>query len=353
LIFGGAVTVEFWRFGGTPVPATSVGDLARRFEAQGWDGLVVGQDIGILPDSYLFLAFAAAATTRLKVGTGVSVPLRNTMDVANTIAVLYAVTGGRSVISFGRGDGGFAQIGRKPMTVTAFETYLAQVQAYLRKEDVDLDGFRSTMRSVYEIDPSLDGRKPLIDVSATGPKMIDLAARHADSITFAVGANLDRLRDCIKLARDARTAAGLDPGTLRIGCHIPAAVATDGVSVAAARDIIRGAVLRHTRFSAFHGNVLEGVSDEDREAVLRSFEVTRDHSRNMPKRADFSVASVLPDDFVDRFAIVGDPQQCADRFRAVMSLGVDRILVLTRVPTTDRKEGNAARLADTVLSQLA
>jgi 5,10-methylenetetrahydromethanopterin reductase len=73
----------------------------------------------------------------------------------------------------------------------------------------------------------------------------------------------------------------------------------------------------------------------------------------MPKKADFSVASALPDDFVDRFAVVGDPQECADRFREVMNLGVDRILVLTRVPTTDREEGNAARLADTVLSQLS
>jgi len=344
---------EFWRFGGTPVPVTEVATIARRFEAQGWDGLVVGQDIGILPDSYLFLALAAAATTRLKVGTAVSVPLRNTMDVANTIAVLHAVSGGRSVVSFGRGDGGFAQIGRKPLSVAAFETYVRQVQSYLRKEDVDLDGFPSAMRAVYEIDPSLDGAKPPIDVSATGPKMIDLAARHAAVAPFAVGPTPGRLRACTKLARDARVAAGLDPGSLSIGCHIPAAVATGGVSVAEARDIIRGAVLRHTRFSAFDGTVLEGVSEQDREAVLRSFEITRDHSRNMPKKADFSVASVLPDDFVDRFAIVGDPQQCADRFREVMSLGVDRILVLTRVPTTDREEANAARLADTVLSQLA
>jgi 5,10-methylenetetrahydromethanopterin reductase len=344
---------EFWRFGGSPVPTTEAGNIARRLEAQGWDGLAVGQDIGILPDSYLYLAIAAAATTKLKVGTAVSVPLRNTMDVANTIAVLYALSGGRSVVSFGRGDGGFAQIGRKPLSVPAFETYISQVQRYLRKEDVDLDGFSSSMRAVYETDPSLDGAKPPVDVSATGPKMIDLAARHADSITFAVGANIDRLRDCIKLARDARAASGRDPSSLSIGCHIPAAVATGRVSVAEAREIIRGAVLRHTRFSAFDGQVLAGVSEQDREAVLRSFEITRDHARHMPKRADFSVASVLPDDFVDRFAIVGDPQRCADRFREIMSLGVDRILVLTRVPTTDREEGNTARLADTVLSQLA
>jgi hypothetical protein len=56
------------------------------------------------------------------------------MDVANTIAVLYATSGGRPVVSFGRGDGGFAQIGRKPMTVAAFETYVTEMQSYLRKQ---------------------------------------------------------------------------------------------------------------------------------------------------------------------------------------------------------------------------
>src|SRR5260370_8941748 len=246
----------------------------------------------------------------------------------------------------------FPEHGREPLSVAASETYVRQVQSYLRKEDVDLDGFPSAIRAVYEIDPSLDGARPPIDVSATGPKMIDLAARHADGVTFGVGGNLDRLRACNKLARDARVAAGLDPGSLSIGCHIPAAVATGGVSVAEARDIIRGAVLRHTRFSAFDGTVLEGVSEQDREAVLRSFEITRDHSRNMPKKADFSVASVLPDDFVDPFAIVGDPPQCADRFLEVMSLGVDRILVLTRGPTTDREEANPARPAAPAPSHL-
>jgi 5,10-methylenetetrahydromethanopterin reductase len=140
---------------------------------------------------------------------------------------------------------------------------------------------------------------------------------------------------------------------LQIGCHIPAAVATDGVDRAQAREIVREAVLRHTRFSAFDGTVMAGVSDHDRDAVLRSFEVTRVHGRHIPKKADFSLASVLPDEFVDRFAIIGDPQECADRFREVMELGVDRIAVLTRVPTTDREEANAAHLADTVLSQLA
>ena len=71
-----------------------------------------------------------------------------------------------------------------------------------------------------------------------------------------------------------------------------------------ARDVVRGAVLRHARFSAFEGELLDDVSLADREGVRTAFDVTRDHERDVPKRADFSVASALPDDFVDRFAIV-------------------------------------------------
>jgi 5,10-methylenetetrahydromethanopterin reductase len=83
----------------------NVADYARRFEELGWDGLMVGQDLGVGPDAYVFLAFAAAATTRLKVGTGVSIPVRHAMDLANTIASLWAITRGRSHIGLGRETG--------------------------------------------------------------------------------------------------------------------------------------------------------------------------------------------------------------------------------------------------------
>jgi 5,10-methylenetetrahydromethanopterin reductase len=93
----GGRPVEFWRFGGTPQPATQMGRIARRFEELGWDGMVVGEDHGVLPDPYVTLSLAAATTTRLKLGTGVSVPIRHPFLAANAIATLHAVSGGRTL----------------------------------------------------------------------------------------------------------------------------------------------------------------------------------------------------------------------------------------------------------------
>src|SRR6266511_6156009 len=96
---------EFWRMGATPVPSADIGRFAREFEASGWDGLAVGEAHGLLPDPYAVLAAAATATTALRLGTAVAVPLRDPLLAASAMATLHGVSGGRTAFSIGRGDG--------------------------------------------------------------------------------------------------------------------------------------------------------------------------------------------------------------------------------------------------------
>jgi 5,10-methylenetetrahydromethanopterin reductase len=240
-----------------------------------------------------------------------------------------------------------AQLGREPVLVDDFSTYVMQVKAYIHGHVVDRDGFPSTLMALLETDPSLAVGPPPIDISATGPRMVDFAAQIADGITFAVGADPVRLAALVTRVREVRREAGLSLDGLRLGCYVPAAVAPSG-NIGKARDIIRGAVLRHARFSAFRGEPLDDVAVRDRDAIRVAFEVTSDDKRGIPKRADFSVADALPDDFVDRFAIVGDPARCAERFDEIIATGIDRLVVISRVPPTDPGEDNAARLAQEV-----
>ena len=271
------MSVEFWRMGATPVPVAEIGRFAREFEDAGWDGLAVGEAHGLIPDPYAVLAAAAEATTTLRVGTSVAVPLRHPLLAASAMATLHAISGGRASFSIGRGDGAVKVLQQKPMPVGRFETYLSRLQGFLRREDVEIDGVVSSMARLDDIDPSIGIPKPLIDVAATGPRTIEVAVKTADGVSFSVGADVERLRNSIELVRDACRAFDRDVDTLRLGSYIQVAVTNGDTS---GREAIRGLVVTHARFSGFEAKPASDVAEaehtryqqavETMEAVYRS-----------------------------------------------------------------------------------
>src|SRR5215217_6755487 len=215
---------EFWRMGATPVPVTEIGHVAREMEEDGWDGLAVGEAHGLLPDPYVALGLAADATTTLKVGTAVAVPLRHPMLAAGAMATVQGVAGGRASFSLGRGDGAMKVLQREAMPVRRFEAYLRQLLGFLRGGEVEVDGAVSSMARLGTIVPSLNIPPPPVNVAATDPRMISLAARYADGVSFAFGADVDRLAQGIEAVRRACAAHGRDPAELTLGCYVQVAV---------------------------------------------------------------------------------------------------------------------------------
>jgi 5,10-methylenetetrahydromethanopterin reductase len=352
------VNAEFWRMGATPVPSTEIGLFARRFEEWGWDGLAVGEAHGLLPDPYVVLGLAAAATTTLKVGTAVAVPLRSPLLAADAMATIQALSGGRAAFSLGRGDGAMKVLRRGPLRVREFDEYVRALQAYLRREDVESDGIVSSMSRIDDFDPSLALSPPPVNIAATGPRTIEVAARWADGVSFSVGADVPRLRNVIGLAREACRSAGRDPDTLAIGCYVQVAV-TDGEGDAA-REAIRGLVVTHARFSGFEARPVGDVGTAEhgryRDAVERMEAVYRDPHGGVarteggrPGEIDFYPRNAAADDLIDQFAIAGSAAYCAERLQEIADLGVSRIYVGTRAVGVDLDERNAERIGREVL----
>jgi 5,10-methylenetetrahydromethanopterin reductase len=355
------MSAEFWRMGATPVPSTEIGRFARRFEEWGWDGMAVGEAHGLLPDPYVVLGLAAAATTTLKVGTAVAVPLRSPLLAADAMATVQALSEGRAAFSLGRGDGAMKVLQRGPLRVHEFDEYVRVLQAYLRREDVESEGIVSSMSRIDDFDPSLDVAPPSVNVAATGPRTIEVAARWADGVSFSVGADVPRLRNVIGLAREACRAAGRDPETLAIGCYVQVAV-TDGGDDGA-REAIRGLVVTHARFSGFEarptGDV--GAIDHDRyrHAVERMETVYHDPRGGVtrteggrPGEIDFYPRDAGADELIDQFAIAGTATYCAERLREIVQLGVSRVYIGTRAVGVDLEEKNAERIGREVLPLL-
>ena len=344
--------------GATPVPSTEIGRFARDFEEAGWDGLAVGEAHGLLPDPYVVLAAAAATTTTLRIGSAVAVPLRHPLLAADAMATVHALSGGRASFSLGRGDGAMKVLRRGPMRVAEFEEYVQRLQAYLRREDVDLDGIPTSMSRMDDFDPSLAAAPPTLNIAATGPKTIEIAARWADGVSFSVGADVERLASSIALAHDACRTVGRDPASLRLGCYVQVAVTDEDDDTA--REAIRGLVVTHARFSGFEARPTGDVSSTDhaqyRHAVETMEAVYRDTRGGVavveggrPGEIDFYPRTAGADDLIDQFAIAGAPEYCAARLREIAALGIERVYVGTRAVGVDLDERNALRVGREVL----
>ncbi|HSM58591.1 MAG TPA: TIGR03619 family F420-dependent LLM class oxidoreductase [Candidatus Sulfomarinibacteraceae bacterium] len=83
--------------------------LARAAEGAGWEALFVWDHLGFAwgapsGDPWVILAAVAQATERLKVGTGVTpLPRRRPQVLANTVATLDLLSGGRAILGVGLG----------------------------------------------------------------------------------------------------------------------------------------------------------------------------------------------------------------------------------------------------------
>jgi 5,10-methylenetetrahydromethanopterin reductase len=357
------MAIEFWRMGATPVPVTEIDRLAREMEDDGWDGLAVGEAHGLLPDPYVALTLAARTTTALGVGTAVAVPLRHPMLAADAMATVQGVSGGRASFSLARGDGAMKVLQRKPMPVAQFEAYVRQVQGFLRGDEVEMDGAVASMARLGTIDPSLDLPKPPVNVAATGPRMIAMAARHADGVSFAVGADVERLAQCRDLALDTCRAAGREPGDLALGCYVQMAVCDGEADHARARDVIRGLVMTHSRFSGFEGTALPEVSGDDHRPIQRSLDAMEGVLRSSgggtarttggaPGELDFYPSDAVDEAFIDRFGIVGSAEHCAERLQAILDVGITKVYVGTRGVGIDLEESNTRRIGREVLPLL-
>lgn len=317
---------EFWqiRF---PIPGMTQA-LAREAEENGWDGFVFADTQNLSGDPYTGLSLAAKATERLKLGIGVTNPVtRHPAVTASAIMTVQVESDGRAELGIGRGDSSLGYLGRDPAPVSHLERYLQQVQGYLRGQAVDLDGFASRLQWLE----AAGQPKVPVHVAATGPRVIALAARHAERIMFAVGAELDRLRWAVALARTKRQEQGQDPYGVALGAYVNVVVHPDA---AAARASTRGTIGMFAHFSGMRGAATELLRPDDR-VVVERFASGYDMAHHGHNAA--AHASYLTDEFIERFAVIGPPERCVARLQALVDLGLDRFIIVGPSPDGDPK----------------
>jgi 5,10-methylenetetrahydromethanopterin reductase len=211
------------------------------------------------------------------------------------------------------------------------------VHTYLNGGTVDQRGHASRLRWLDRVT-----QPPVpVDIAASGPKVITFAARAVERVTFAVGADPERMAWALDLARTAMAEAGRSPASVSFGAYVNVGCHPDR-SVAC--DLIRGGIAAFAHFSAMPGSTGAGLDERD-QAVVAEVGRRYDSNQHLMNSADHT--SVLDDAFVERFAVVGDEATCASRLRELADLGLERFVItgptLDADPTEARVAGRLVR----------
>lgn len=328
---------DFWQLT-FPMPGQSESH-AIAAENNGWDGLFFADTQCLSGDIYSAMCLAAKATTTLKVGTAVTNPVtRHAAVTASAIATVQVESNGRAVLGIGRGDSSLGLLGQKPAPAVRLADYVEQLQGYLRGGPVDLDGFAS---HISWINGSGQPKVP-VDVASTGPQVIALAARFAERITFAMGADPVRIAQGVEDARRTAEEAGRDPEELGFGAYVNIACDSD---VQRARDIVRGSAGTFAHFSGMSVAASAGLQDAP---VFRHIGANYDMANHASGKAAHMEA--VSDEFVSRFAVAGPPALCVDRLGELIDQGLDH-LVLT-MGSRDADPKNMAASVDRISNEV-
>jgi probable F420-dependent oxidoreductase len=317
-------------------PAARVVDLARRAETYGFKYVWTFDSHILWEEPYVIYSKILNETRNITIGPMVTNPATRDITVtASVFATLNEMYGNRTVIGIGRGDSAVRVTNGKPVTVADLREAVINLKGLVNGESIEYNG--NDIRLPW----ASESRTP-VWVAAYGPKVLALTGEVGDGFILQL-ADPSIAEWTIKAVKDAAKAAGRDPDAVKICVAAPAYVTED---VAHARDQLRwfgGMVGNHVadivdRYGEGGGAVPQALTDYIKGRKGYDY---NDHGQAGNTHTDF-----VPDEIIDRFCIIGPPEEQIRRLEELKSLGVDQFALYLQ---HDNKDHTMAEYGEKVI----
>jgi natural product biosynthesis luciferase-like monooxygenase protein/amino acid adenylation domain-containing protein/FkbM family methyltransferase len=271
---------------------------------------------GLYPNPAVTGAAVAAVTERVKIRAGsVVLPLQDTLRVAEEWSVVDNLSGGRVEVSFASGWHANDFVLRPENFETRRDVLFSgmdEVRALWRGEKVTRVNGKGAPVQVGTLPRPVQPELPVWITAAGSPDTFRRAgAAGAHLLTHLLGQSVADLESRIRVYRDARREAGLDPEAGRV------------------------ALMLHTYVHEDADHVRATVRGPFREYLRTSFDLVL----QLAPGAGFDPAHLSADDveamldvaferYYGSSGLMGTPEQCVEMVRRLRAIGVDEIACL-------------------------
>jgi probable F420-dependent oxidoreductase len=238
---------------------------------------------------------------------------RDITVTASVFATLNEMYGNRTVIGIGRGDSAVRVTNGKPVSVADLRQSVIDLKGLVNGQTVDYKG--NSLRL-----PWAPGSRADVMVAAYGPKVLALTGEVGDGFILQL-ADPSIAEWTIKAVKDAAAAAGRDPDSVYICVAAPAYVTDD---IPHARDQLRwfgGMVGNHV------ADIVERYGDNGGavpQALTDYIKNRQGYDYNQHGQAGNTHTDFVPDEIIDRFCIIGPPEEHIRRMEELKALGVNQ-----------------------------
>jgi len=330
------VSVGYWGLGLT---AADQLEIAQTAESLGYDSIWTAEAYG--SDAATVLAWLAAGTSRIKLGSGIfQIPARSVAMTAMTAATIDNLSGGRMLLGLGTSgpqvSEGFHGV-RFAKQLQRTREYVAVLRLALSRQKIEYHGetlelplpngpgkaLKLTIRPIQEKIP--------IYLAVLGPKNVALAGEIADGWlpVFFSPEHTKALRAPLE---EGAARAGRSLDDFRICPSVNVMISDD---LESARNVMRPIIALYvggmgSREQNFYNRLVSSYGFEDAAAKVQELYLAGQKTEAM---------FALPDELIDMVSIVGPKDRVRARLRDFRDAGVDTLIVWPVMPDQDvRKE---------------
>ncbi|HEX3650974.1 MAG TPA: LLM class flavin-dependent oxidoreductase [Pseudonocardiaceae bacterium] len=321
-------------------------DRVRRADEYGFDRISVGDTQLNNLECFTALGVAAHHTSRAMLGPGVTNPVTRDVGVlANTLASLNAVSGGRMFCLIARGDGAVHNAGLQPASVARMRDYFLGLRDLLHTGTARIG--ERTVRLPWA--GRYSQRVPLYLV-AEGPRMLRMAGEIADGVFVGAGLTPEVVADTLARIGEGAAAAGRSVDDLDIWWDTRSGIApTRDDAMHRARESL-ASVGNHVFRTGFEGK----HAPEELHDRLRRYAERFDYSEKGTSAQNGPLMDELDltDYFEERFGVIGTPDQVVDRLHQLEKLGVAQISMASHDRGLKRVPDSVTLLGEEVLPRV-